>query len=77
MRTILLADVHVEYEYRKSWHSKIVRMTCLTNNIFEFNKYAHSVDFVRKALPSSKKQIRFRIRKINIIKELGKSGYYE
>lgn len=77
MRTILLADVHVEYEHRKSWHGRIIRMTCLTDNIFEFNKYAHSVDFVRKALPSSKKQIRFRIRKINTIKELGKSFYYE
>ena len=77
MRPIYLADVHVEYEHRKSWHNKIITMTCLTDNIFEFNKYLHSVDYIKKALPPSKKQIRFRVRKINVLKKMGKSFYYE
>lgn len=77
MRPILLADVHVEYEHRRGWHKKIVRMTCLTDNIFEFNRYLHSVDFVKKALPNSKKDLRFRIRKIEVIKQIGNSFYYE
>lgn len=76
MKTILLADVHVEYEHRRGWHKRIIRMTCLTDNIFEFNKYSHSVDFVKKQLPFSKKDLRFRIRKIEVIKELSKSFYY-
>jgi len=52
-------------------------MTTLTDNIFEFNKHPHSLDFIKKALPTSKKQIRFRIRKIELIKQIGKSFYYE
>ena len=77
MKPIYLADVHIEYEHRRAWHKRIVRMTCLTDNIFEFNRYLHSLDFIKKALPASKNQIRFRIRKIDVIKQIGKSFYYE
>ena len=77
MKDIHLANVHVEYEHRKNWHKKVIEMTTLTDNIFEFNKNPHSLDFIKKALPTSKKQIRFRIRKIELIKQIGKSFYYE
>jgi hypothetical protein len=77
MRPIYLADVHVEYEHKRAWHKRSIRMTCLTDNIFEFNRYLHSLDFVKKALPPSKNKIRFRIRKIDVIKKIGNSFYYE
>jgi len=77
MRPILLAEVHVEYEHRKNWHKRIVTMTCLTKSIIEFGKFPHSMDYVRKNLPSSKNHLRFRIRKIDVIKQIGNSFYYE
>lgn len=77
MKTIYDALVTVEYEHRKSWHKAYVDMTCLTKSIIEFTKYPHSMDFIRKKLPFSKKGVRFRIRKIEVKSELGKSFYYE
>tara|TARA_R100000773_G_C4158625_1_gene77485 strand:- start:15 stop:248 length:234 start_codon:yes stop_codon:yes gene_type:complete len=77
MKDIHLANVHVEYEHRKNWHKIIIEMTTLTDNIFEFNKHPASIDYVKKALPTSKKQVRFRVRKIELIKKIGKSFYYE
>ena len=52
-------------------------MPVLTDNIFEFNKYPHAVDFVKSKLPNSKKGLRFRIRKIEYLKFITKSFYYE
>ena len=77
MKTIYYALVNVEYEHRKSWYKKELSMTCLTTSIIELTKYPHSMDFIRKKLPASKKGIRFRVRKIECIKELGKSFHYE
>lgn len=77
MRDIHLANVYVEYEHRRGWHSRVIEMPTLTDNIFEFNKYPHSVEFVKSKLPPSKKGIRFRVRRIEYIKFISKSFYYE
>lgn len=76
MKTIYLAKVLVEYEQRKSWIKYDIEMTVLTDSIFQIAKYPHSMDYIRKHLPTNRKQVRFRIRKIDLIKELGKSFYY-
>ena len=77
MKTIYLADVHIEYEFRKSWSKFVIQMTVLTDSIFEINKHTHSIDYIKKHLPTNSKNVRFRIRKINTIKEIGKSFYYK
>mgnify|MGYP000265127171 FL=1 len=51
-------------------------MTALTTNVFKFMKYPHSMDFIQKSLGSNRKNFRFRIKSIDVIKELGKSFYY-
>lgn len=77
MDTIYDANVYVEYELKKSWHMRIIRMSTLTDNIFKFNKIPHAVGFIKSKIPKSSKGTRFRIRKIEIIQELGKSFYYD
>lgn len=77
MRDIYLANVYVEYEHRKNWHKRTIEMPVLTDNIFEFNKYPFAVDFVKSKLPTSKKGVRFRVRKIEFLKFISKSFYYE
>lgn len=76
MRTIYLANVLVEYEQRKSWIKHQIEMTVLTDSIFQISKYPHSMDYIRKHLPTKRKGVRFRIKKIELIKELGNSFYY-
>lgn len=51
-------------------------MTALTTNAFKFMKYPHSVDFIEKKLGGNRKTFRFRIKSIDVIKELGNSFYY-
>lgn len=76
MKTIYLARVSVEYEQRKSWIKYDIEMTVLTDSIFQIAKYPHSMDYIKHHLPTSSKKVRFRIRKIDLIKEIGKSFYY-
>jgi hypothetical protein len=76
MKTIYLAKVSVEYEQRKSWIKYDIEMTVLTDSIFQIAKYPHSMDYIKQHLPTSSKKVRFRIRKIDLIKEIGKSFYY-
>ena len=51
-------------------------MNALTTNVFKFMKYPQSMDFIQKSLGSNRKNFRFRIKSIDVIKELGKSFYY-
>lgn len=74
--TIYHVKVNVEYQLRKSWIKDSVCMTALTTNVFKFMKYPHSMDFIQKSLGSNRKNFRFRIKSIDVIKELGKSFYY-
>ena len=76
MKTIYLAKVFVEYQQRKSWIKYDLEMTVLTDSIFQIAKYPHSMDYIRKHLPTNSKKVRFRIRKIDLIKEVGTSFYY-
>ena len=77
MKDIHLANVYIEYEHKRNWHKRVIEMPVLTDNIFEFNKYPHAVDFVNSKLPNSKKGLRFRVRKIEYLKFITKSFYYE
>lgn len=74
--TIYHVKVNVEYQLRKSWIKEPVYMTALTTSPFKFMKYSHSMDFIKQKLGSNRKNFRFRIKSIDVIKELGKSFYY-
>lgn len=74
--TIYYVKVNVEYQLRKAWIKDSVIMTALTTNAFKFMKYPHSVDFIEKKLGGNRKTFRFRIKSIDVIKELGNSFYY-
>lgn len=76
MQTIYLADVFVEYEQRKSWIKYKIQMTVMTDSIFKINKFPHTIDYIKKHLPTKRKDVRFRVKKIEIIKEISKSFYY-
>lgn len=76
MKSIHLCKVYVTYFFKKGEHKISFEMPTIAETIFEVNKYPHIVDHIKKHLPKSRNSITFRVTKIEKIKYLGQSFYY-